>query len=316
MVNGESVTMDEFVEHLKNKGSVRVNTGQGVAELPVADTLAYQGLDDLIKVKLVEQMAKDEGVYPTPADVTKELEFRKKLDPAYVTNQTARGITFGRLKQLLTFQLAQERLVSKGVTVPMEEVEKFIKENPAQFKEPATVDLLWAFVKTEAGKARIDADLKTGQSFSSVAMRYSEAPNARGTNARFAVRAVDQLPPAVKSAVGNTAEGRTTGWVSGDGGWAKFYIEKRTPAKPVEMTLEKKQFVQRELARARGTRASDLVKRLDDKLSEADIKVQQEDLAALWKAARERAAKEKEANTQPAAAVQPNGAPQPTGTTG
>src|SRR5688572_22628422 len=85
-VDGDPITTDDLHKHLETKMSfiVQVPNG-GMTTVNVAWTPAFQGLLELVTRKVVMQMAQDEKVYPTEADLDRELNFQKKIDPNYVT---------------------------------------------------------------------------------------------------------------------------------------------------------------------------------------------------------------------------------------
>jgi len=294
-VNGESISIDEFHKYLEGKDTVRVRTNDGqVAEARVADSLAFQALQDMIGRQVIMQLAKDEGVYPSDADISKELDFQQKLTPGFLANLNRAGITMDRVKQNLKLTLAREKLITKGVTVTMAEAEDFIKQNPKQFTEPAKVSMLWVFVKTADKKAKVEAAINSGQTFSLVASQLSDFPMARQQNGRFIgpdgnpERSIDSLDPKLRDMVNKTAEGQMTGWLQLSDGSAKFFVEKKIPAKPLDMNNYRKEAVRRQLALQRGSQAIDLSKRVLDKLLVSKIDVKERALVEPWKAAFEK----------------------------
>lgn len=287
-VNGDTITMDDFHKYLQGKPTVRVQTANGPAEARVSESLAFQALQDMIARQVTMQMAKDEGVYPTDAEVTKELDYQKKLTPGFLQNLTQAGLTLDRIKQSITLNLCRSNLVSKGVTVTMQEAEDFIKANPKQFTDPPKASLLWVFARSEDRKKQIDAALGAGQTFSVVAGQFSEVPGARQQGGRFPQDNVNTFPADMQKLINATGEGRATEWLRMQDGHAKFFVEKKTPAKPVEMTPEKKEFVRRQLAQQRGAQATDLSKRVLDKLMKSKVDVKERTLIDAWKRAFER----------------------------
>lgn len=292
-VNGETISADDFHKYLETKNTVTVSTGSGVVEAQVAGSLAFQALKDLVARKMLLQLAKDEGVAPTDQDVLAELEVRKKINPNYIKIATSNGVSIQRLKDEILVSLAREKLLTKGITVTKEEVDKFIADNPKSFEEPATVDMLLLFVKTDAGKAAADKELQSGLPFSTVAPRLSEYPNARQNLARFPATEADgttqirKLPQPIQDKVNTTEELKATDWIKLDDGWAKLYIQKKTPAKPINMDETRKDLVRRQLAQERGQQAMDLNKRISDKLKSSDIKIDDPTLKDPWERAME-----------------------------
>ena len=287
-VNGEAISAEDFHKYLETKDTVTVLIPNAPPqELRVAGSLAFQALKDMVARKVLMQLAKDEGVAPEEKDVLAELDIRKKMNPNYVKEVTAGGMSIQRLKEDIAVGLAREKLLTKGITVSMAEVDRYLANNKEAFTEPARADMQWVFVKTEAGKAAVEKELATGQPFVSVAQRLSEYPNARQDQGRFPRNVVRELPAQMQDLVTKTAELKVTAWLKLEDGFAKFYIQKKTPAKPINMDATRKSMVQRQLAQERGAQAVDLNKRISDKLKTSDIKVEDPSLKGPWDKAME-----------------------------
>lgn len=329
-VAGDKITMDQYHKFLETMPTVRVQISRGSTISPtgevqatVSGTLGFQAMYELIMRTLLTQMARDENVLPTKADVDAELEFKKKLNPNYMEQQQAGGLSYQQIRDGLTYQLTQERLVTKGVTVTMAEVETYIKEHPEEFTEPDLYDMLWIVTSKKATQELVDKDLKSGQSFSLVANRYSEDENAKKLSGRVPVRDIRSLPENVQKAIQNTPEGRSTPWVAIGGQMAKFHIERKTPSKLMTLTDAQKKSVQRALAIQRGTMGKDINARLQERLtSNLDkIEIQYTPLVDIWKRFKERLMdrqiRERQPETAPGATTAaPNPATQPPATTG
>ncbi len=296
IVNGQTISQKDFSDYLKQKSRVRVIVNNGVTELPVADTLAFQGLQDLIANTLLKQYATDQGVLPTAKEIADELEFRKKLRPNFVIELTSLGQTLEDIREALSLDLAKEKLVTKGITVTAEEAEKFVKDNPKEFTTPASVKMLGILVANDADKAKVDADLGTGQSFSSVAVRYSKFPNAAQAGGDVGERAIAQLPEELKKVVDVTPPSRSTAWVKLQEGWAKFFINEKKPEKPMVLDASQKELLRRRLAVQRGSAGVDLDKRLVEKLKESKVDVKDKSLQTAWKSAYDRFIKDSKVN--------------------
>lgn len=289
-VNGEAVPMDEFTTFLQTKPEVRVITENGSATLPVDGTLGFQALQDMIGQRILLKIAKQEGVEPKADDVQKEIEFQRQLRPNFMASLTQRGLTLEQIKRGITIDLAKERLVTKGITISDKEVDAYIKGHPSEFIDPARAEMLWVFVKTEKGRKQVDKDLGSGQSFSTVAMRYSEYPGARSNAGKFRdpsgnSPAISALPPALQAEVKRTPEQRSTGWMKLLDGWAKFYIERKTENKSIAVTPQMRQAYKRRLALERGSKTRDLQKQILGALKEAKIEIQPKAYRDAWKQA-------------------------------
>jgi ribosomal protein L9 len=281
-INNERLTLEDFHKYLEAKPTVRVMVQGQSVDLPVAEPLAFQALQDLVAQRVTLQLAKDEGLAPSKEDIEKELDIRKKLRPTFVQDLTGRGLTLQRIRESLELDLARERLLTKGITVTDQEVEDYIKQNPKQFEDPERVAMHWVFVKSEARKTEVEKEIKMGQSAPAIAARFSEADNARQTQGRFPQDVKAALPAELQQIVDKTQEGRWTDWVQLQDGWARFHVTKKTPAKAIVMDDTKKQMLKRQLAMDRGRQASDLGKRVLEKLKASDIEVRDPALKEMW----------------------------------
>lgn len=288
IVNGQSISMADYYEYLEVKNAVSVRAQGQTVTLPVAETLGFQALQDLIQRQLLLQMATDEGVAPTEKDVLDEIEFKKKINPNVVRELQARGMTLKQIKDTIMADLAQERLLTKGITVTDQEVQQYINDNKKQFTEPERYDMQWILVKDDSVKAKVDQEIRSGTNFGQLAIQYSLDPQAKQSTGRFPNGVIEGLPEAVRKVVVAAPEGGTSNWVRIEAGWAKFYVEKKNPAKPVVMDEAKMTLLKRQMAMQRGGKALDLSKRLADKLREAKVDIKYSDLKTPWEKLMER----------------------------
>lgn len=305
-VNGEPISFEDFYFTLTRKPTVRVMTNQGPVDARVAERLDFQALQESILRRITLQLAADEGVLPTDEDVRKEIEFRKSLNPNYVAQMQANGYDLAHIKQIVKLELARERLLTKGITVTKADAEKYIKENPNQFKEPATIDLRWILLppqETKAledkAKARIKKELDSGRPFAEVARVESAF---RDNENRYPIRVEAQLPPDVRKAIAKVTVGQHSDWVFTPNGWAIFEVLGRQKERDLPMNPARIEGVRRSLALQQGQKTNDLADRIIKKLkaSKDAIKVEDKDLKDLWQKSFDDFLKtQKEAGTKP-----------------
>ena len=282
--NGDVISKDDYYQYMERLSRVRVSSNQGVVPAPVAGgTLGFQALDDMMRRQALLQIAKDEGVYPSDADIQKELQFQSTKNPDFLKRLTMQGLSIDTIKNELRIQLAEEKIVTKGITVGDAEVDRYIKAKPQEFRDPKRVLLRWLAVKSPAKKKQVDDALASNQSFQAVAVQYSESPGARANEARFTTDLYDQFSPALKKLVDGTSEGRVSAWVNDPGGQQlKFFIERKTPARNIEITPVIKETVKRQLALARGQRGSDLQRKLQAKIVAAKVEIPDKTMSENW----------------------------------
>jgi foldase protein PrsA len=205
-----------------------------------------------VQQKLVLDVAKDENVLPTDMEIDAELKDREQKTPEYIKKIQAQGYSLETIRDNLKIELAQEKIITKGITVTEPEAREFIKQNPKNFMTPAQVRLLWITVKDPKKKALVDAALSTGKSFGEVAMQYSDAPNAKQTQGLFPVSNVAQMQTALQNIVNATPELKTTDWKKDATSWDKFYIQSKLAAKPKVVDAALVADVQRNLRDRKG----------------------------------------------------------------
>jgi len=284
VINGESITADELYNHMEVKSIVRVrDNNMNEYDMSLADTIAFQTLQDLVRQKALLQLAKEENVLPTEEETNKELEFRKRLNPNFVQQALSRGAGPDQLRKMLKVELAEEKLIAKGIAVSKKDAEDFVKENPKLFVVPATVDLVWIQVLNDEKKQKVDAELSSGQSFESVAARFNQAPNAVKYRNRFPVRNIEALPDPVKSIAQSTEQGKYSDWVKIGQSSARFYVENKTPEQKQSIDDARIEMVQRQIAINRGRKAKDLPRIIFERIRNSNVEIAQPNLKELWK---------------------------------
>lgn len=293
-VNNEPVTMDEFYQYLMTKRNVRVVVQGQVVEVPVAETLGFQALQELTTQRVLLQMAADAGLAPTEEDIEAEIKFKQAINPNYLQNMQSLGYTMGLIRREVAYLIAEERLLTRGISVEMSEVEEMMVTSPERFIQPGTTTVYQILVYGEDRKAQVDTELASAQGFKAVATNYNQSPD--GTRVSFQTAA---LVEPLKSLLNATSVGSTTDWVAASGGFKKFYVESRTEDTPIEMTPERKETIRRQIALSYGRQANDLTKEIADKLRSASVEVSSDEaiLKDLWSRFEETLAKSNEAST-------------------
>ncbi len=290
-VDGEGVTFDEFHQYLTTKRSVRVVVQNQVVEVPVAETLAFQALQELATQKLVMHMAADEGLMPTEKEVEAEIEFKKKINPRFLTDLKASGYTMGQIRSEVTYGLCEERLLTRGIDVEKSEVDKMIKENPDQFTEPATIAVYQILVLSESQKQQVDRELANTQPFKTVATKFTQDP--QGPRKQYAI---SRLEEPLKSALADKPVGYITPWLTVGTSQVRFYVDERTQAKLIDMTPDKREMLRRQLALSYGRQANDLAEQVANRLRGSDVRISEDEtmLKDMWKRFKDRLDKKAE----------------------
>jgi hypothetical protein len=270
VINGESITREEYVQHLERKPNVLIQTNQGSVAANVAQPLNFQALNDVVNQRLLIQMAKDEALFPTNDEVTRELQHQLTKRPDFVKALTSEGLTMVQIKEQIRLDLCRYKLVTKGVTISDEAVDTYIKNNPDQFKNPKTVDLSWIVVKTPTAQAQVDTELRGNQTFIVVAKRHSLMREPM-----YPTRVYNSFPARLKQIVDKLPEGGTSEWLTDANQKVRFHVEKKTEASSIEIKPWMKVEIKRQLTMQKGSVAVDLDKRLLAKRKQAAITISQ-----------------------------------------
>lgn len=308
-VDGTDITLDQYHRFLERMPTVKVKDRSGqVQEAQVADTLGFQAVQTLIGQQLMLELAKDEGVLPTKDEIEAELKFQEKLHDNFVTTlERSQGMTLEEIRDSLKLDRAKENLITKGIIVTVADAKQYVKDHPQQFSDPAKADLLWIVVDSKT-KPTVDKDLATGQPFGSVASQYSLDKSARQTGGKYRYNIIAQMPPVLQDILAKTPEQKATDWIQDHDNWVKFYVQSKTAAAPQKLDDTKYEAVRRAIAMQRGAQASDLQKKMIDRMKVAKIQVNRPPLSDMWKAQTQALAEATANQTPTSAATPPSGA--------
>lgn len=291
--NNTPITEAQYLKRLETLPNVYVVIrGQRVLA-PVAEPLSAQALRSLMQEETLLQVAKDQGVMPTQADVDKEIQFNEQLQSNWLNNLKEQGFTLDDIRRLVLVELARERLVTRGVPEKtLADVEKYVKENPDQFIQPATVKFRWLVVEKGMEKKVEDA-LGKGLTFGAVASEFSIVPDAKLTNGSFPATSpeprpvpVNRLSPPLRKAAESTPERKVSSWFDYQGKRARIYVESKTPAQKMTLTSAMKEKIKRQLMIQDGI-GNEIDRLLLQKIIDAEIKVFPPYLRRTWESYRE-----------------------------
>ena len=286
VVNGERISKDDYYIYLERMARVRAQTGQGVVPVSIAGgSIGFQGLEDMINRQAILQVAKDEGVAPTSADVLKELQYRQSQKADFLKTLMGSGYTQEAIRNELRISLAEERVITKGIQISDAEIDRYIKGNPKEFQNPKVVQMQWIVVGSAEKKAQVDEQLRGRQAFGVVAAQLSEAPGARTNSGQFPQNRYDSFTPGLKKLADATAEGSTTDWVKEGNQSIKFLVVDKIEASPINITPVIKETVKRKMALARGAKGSDFQKKVRKKVLEAKVEITNPTYQTAWKTA-------------------------------
>ena len=165
-------------------------------------TLRDQALGLLIASQWLEGEATDQGIKVTPAEVTKSIDTQRKQQyPKEADFQKAlkdAGFTMEDLRFQTRLQQLQEKLVakiSKGAKAPTaQQISAYYEKNKSQFGSAETRDLHIVLTKDKATAEKAKQAIQSGDSWSSVAKKYSTDDASKSQGGKLTVTKGNQEP--------------------------------------------------------------------------------------------------------------------------
>jgi foldase protein PrsA len=198
-------------------------------------SLRDQALGLLIASEWLEGEATDQKIKVTPAEVTKSIDTqRKEQYPKQADFDKAlkdAGFTMADLRFQTRLQQLQEKLVakvSKGKTAPTaKQISDYYEKNKSQFGSAETRDLHIVLTKDKATAEKAKKAIQDGDSWSSVAKKYSTDEASKGQGGKLTVTKGNQ-EPAFDDAVFAGKKGELLGPIKTQFGYYVVDIDKIT----------------------------------------------------------------------------------------
>jgi len=198
-------------------------------------SLRDQALGLLVASEWLEGEATDQKIKVTPAEVTKSIDTqRKEQYPKQADFDKAlkdAGFTMADLRFQTRLQQLQEKLVakvSKGKAAPTaKQISDYYEKNKSQFGSAETRDLHIVLTKDKATADKAKQAIQNGDSWSSVAKKYSTDEASKGQGGKLTVTKGNQ-EPAFDDAVFAGKKGEVLGPIKTQFGYYVVDIDKVT----------------------------------------------------------------------------------------
>ncbi len=233
-VNGEAIPASEYYRRLE---WFRPDPKSALASYPAG----FQVLRQMISERMILQLAKSENVAPTAPEIDARLAQTYRDNPTLKAEIAEAGGTEADLRTQLIADEARFKLVTAGVTITDQQVEKRYVDTPDEFRQPARYKLRIIAVGDSDTQAKVDAALRANRPFADVVRDFSLDSVTKNTGGEYGEVSENSLADAVRRAIEVTPVGSTTAWIQGAGSQArvKFLVEAVVPAKmlPLDATL-------------------------------------------------------------------------------
>ncbi|TYR72895.1 peptidylprolyl isomerase [Rossellomorea vietnamensis] len=133
-------------------------------------------LRELINQKVMDQLAAKYDIKVTDEELDKEITLIKSV---YNTYDRDLAVDDEILRERVRMELLLEKVVTKDVVIPLEEIERYYEENQEQYSIPEMFNLSQIVSASHKEAEQIADEVKDGSSFQAMAMELSEdAPSA------------------------------------------------------------------------------------------------------------------------------------------
>jgi parvulin-like peptidyl-prolyl isomerase len=206
VVDGKPITRTQFNDYLEQALNQAATT---IGSKPAPGTPQYtqirnQVISELVEIKEVEQQSPKEHVAVTPSDVDKFIA--NLVTTNYQGSQAkliaalkAQGLTLDQAKQQVYVNLLASKLrtkVTSGAKVTEKQERDYYNSNLAQYNTPAssTRNVEHILVKSKGLANLIERKLQNGESFATLAKKYSKDPGSAAQGGRYTATEGREVP--------------------------------------------------------------------------------------------------------------------------
>jgi foldase protein PrsA len=213
------------------------------AQLKTQCKQEYEGLRNqvlqlLVSFKWIDGEAKDLGVKVSDDEVKKSFDQQKKQSfpkaGDYEKFLKTSGQTQEDIMQRVRLTLLSNKIrdkVTKGKdTVTPAQIQAYYDKNKSRFAQPEQRDLRIVLTKDKAKAEQALKDLKSGESWKSVAKKYSIDTQSKNQSGKLPPVSKGQQEKALDDAIFKAKKGQLEGPVKTQFGYYDFLVDKVTPA--------------------------------------------------------------------------------------
>jgi foldase protein PrsA len=244
--SASAVTVPDAPKYTKCMAAKRVQPAAGQpqqtdAQLKAACDQEYKSLQQqvmqfLISAQWIQGEAKDLGIKVTDKDVQAEFAKQKKQsfpkEADYQAFLKSSGMSQNDILLRVKLDLLSNKIrdkVTKGKSKVTEaQIAAYYNSNKSRFGQPQRRDLLVVLTKDQATANKAKTALASGQSFASVAKKYSIDTSSKAQGGKLTV-SKGQQEQALDTAVFSAKPGVVVGPVKTQFGYYVFKVTKDTP---------------------------------------------------------------------------------------
>jgi foldase protein PrsA len=205
VVGSDNITKSQFATLMD--GTRRAYVARKSA-FPKAGTSQYKALQDqtmkyLVQQSELEQKAKGLGIVVTDKDVQARIKQIKQQyfagnEKKYQQQLKAQGLTEPLLALNLHGQILSEKLYAKvtgTVKVTDADIQKYYDDHKSTYAKPASRDVRHILVNSKKLADSIEAQLKSGAEFATLAKKYSKDPGSAAQGGKLTISKGQTVAP-------------------------------------------------------------------------------------------------------------------------
>jgi foldase protein PrsA len=219
-----------------NGGTVATVNGEPISQAAFqtrleASPVARQVLQQMVQDTLIEQYAKNNNISVSDADVAAREEQLKANFPAGSWDEMlkARGLTEDDVRSALREQLILDKALAKDVTITPAQIQSYFNKNHAAFDTPEQVTARHILVPNLATANKVEAALKSGGNFATLAKQYSIDPGSKDKGGDLGTFRRGQMVPAFDKVAFSAPVGAISAPVKSPFGYHIIQVTARTP---------------------------------------------------------------------------------------
>lgn len=202
------------------------------------DALKQQVMQFLVSAEWIQQEAQKEGVKVSDAAVQKQFQDQKKQsfqkESDYQTFLKNSGMTEADLLFRVRLDVisndVRNKIIKGKDNVTQAQIASYYNKNKSRFAQPERRDLLVVLTRDKAKAQAAMAAIKKGQSWASVAKKYSIDEASKAQGGKLPGVAKGQQEKSFDDAIFGAQKGTVVGPVKTQFGWYVFKVTNITPA--------------------------------------------------------------------------------------
>jgi parvulin-like peptidyl-prolyl isomerase len=266
-VNGQPILGDQYFSRMQVLPDVGKLAGQNF----VPASPGFLTLQQIINEMLIVQLAREQGVYPTDAELAAEVKLRREEQPQLTQVFLTLGLNDKAFEWDALVNMCQFRVMTKGVNITDMEVEQSYQNSLAtRYTLPRRYLIRVISVTAQADQKKVDDALAGGKSFSEVALEMSQ-DEAKSSGGLLGEIAEQQLGGTLKTEIQNLKKGDKTNWVPVGQAWSKFFLEDMKEREVVPLDARLKRQIRRDLMIEKGQVRNNMPKLMDEMRKKAKL---------------------------------------------